>query len=374
MRIVKFLFLPLLSATFASAQVGQGVSPSFEHDRLSCMSTEHFPVVEARLEPAEQGALRKAQVYFKAGQTDVWYFVEMEPGEQSRFQATLPRPLVETERVDYYLFFLSSTFEPSQSQEFSVNVSEAGCSPIRVVATSSPTALTLGATIANQTPVPPGFSAQGISGLVTTAGNTVPVASVAAGGGGAASSGISGVTVGALAGGGAAAAAAVVVASGSGDDTTADSAITSPDVVQESGGGPPPASPVPSPPPSPTPTPSPPTSATDISGTWILDDLVTASCEPSLLGRTSRTAMVITQTGMALTATHNGPNFTENLSGTIDAAGNLSMSGPFVDEAETGQSNWEASTSSGSKMNGHYTRFYPAHSCTIRWRFSGSKS
>lgn len=57
------------------------------------MSTDDFPVVEATLEPAEVGALRKAHVYFKASRTDAWYFVETEPGEESRLQAVLPRPL-----------------------------------------------------------------------------------------------------------------------------------------------------------------------------------------------------------------------------------------------------------------------------------------
>ena len=73
MRIVRFLFLPLLSAAFASAQGETGVAPIFAHDALSCMSIEDFPIVEAVLEPAELRALEKAQVYFKASDSNAWY-------------------------------------------------------------------------------------------------------------------------------------------------------------------------------------------------------------------------------------------------------------------------------------------------------------
>jgi hypothetical protein len=114
-------------------------------------------------------------------------------------------------------------------------------------------------------------------------------------------------------------------------------------------------------------------SAPDIAGTWILNDRLTESCQPSLVGRTSTTGMTIQQNGTALTASRVGPNFREDLTGSIDAAGSLSMGGPFVDEGETGQSQWDATTSSGSEMSGRYSRFYPAHDCTLHWTFTGSK-
>ena len=373
MRIARFLFLPLLSTAFASAQVDNGVPPLFAHDALSCMSTGDFPVVEAVFEPAELRALRKAHVYFKAGQTNVWYFVEMEPGEESRLQATLPRPLAATDRVDYYLFFLSGTFEPSQSEEFSVYVSETGCPTIRRATTSLPASLTLRATVANQAPIPPGFSPQGITSLVTTAGNTVSVGSAAAGGG-AASGGISAVTVGVVAGGGAAAVAAVAVTKGGdSDDTT-----TLPDVSQESGGGATPTasapSPDPVPPPGPTPPPPPSPSLPDVSGSWIMSYRITGGCLPEMVGETSITPMEFKQVGTALTGTRNGPNFTENLAGTIDMAGNIAMRGPFFDDGDTGESRLEATTTSGSDMSGRYLRIYPKYNCTVRWKFTGSKS
>lgn len=174
MRIARFLF-PLLSSVASGwAHAPIGASATFAHDPLTCMSTDQFPIVEAELDPAESRALRLAQVYFKASRTTAWYVVEMEPGEGSRFRAMLPRPLLETDRVDYYLFFLSNSFEPAQSEEFSVSVTDTGCGAKTRAAPTS-VSLTLRATTANQPYLPPGFNAQGISSFVTAAGNTVTI-------------------------------------------------------------------------------------------------------------------------------------------------------------------------------------------------------
>lgn len=126
--------------------------------------------------------------------------------------------------------------------------------------------------------------------------------------------------------------------------------------------------------PTPSPDPSPTTSMFDVAGTWTLEDRLTESCDPSLVGRTSRTGMDIQQNSAALTASRVGPNFREDLTGTIEAAGQLSMRGPFVDEAENGESQWDATTTTGSELTGSYSRFYPAHDCTLRWTFTGTKS
>lgn len=370
MRIQGYLFFPLWSTVaLASAQVG------IRHDALTCMSTNEFPVVEAELPPAEFRAVREAQVYFKANGSDAWYFVDMEPGEGSQLRAMLPRPLAETNRVDYYVFVLSGTFESWQTEEYSVYVTESDCGGVRA-ATGAPASLTLRATVANQTPVPPGFQPTGISGLVTTSGNTVAVGSAAAAGGGA-SGGVSGMTIGLVAAGGAAAAAGAVVATG-GSGENDGGANTSPSAsspVLEGNGTSTSSSPPPSstPAPAPSPAPSPEPSLPDVAGTWILNDRLTESCDPALVGRTSTTGMVIRQNGSALTASREGPNFTENLTGTIDATGNLSMRGPFSDEGETGESQWDATTTSGEEMTGRYSRFYPAHDCTLRWTFTGQK-
>ncbi len=360
MRSARFLFVPLFSVFFASAQVERGATPSFDHEALICMSPDEFPVVQAVYDPAGSRSLRKAQVYFKASRTDAWYFVEMEREEESELRAILPKPLAETDRVHYYLFFLSGSFATSQSEEYSVQVSETGCAAIPRAETTPTVSLTLRATVANQPPVPPGFQPQGISALVTTAGNTVAA--------GSASGGLSGVAVGVIAGAGAA--AAVAVAGGNGDD----GAPGTSEAGQPPGGGAAPTSSTsPSPSPTGSPGPSPAPSAPNVSGTWNITDRIVESCIPSHVGRTSQSAMVIQQSGSLLTASLSGPDFSGNLTGTIDAAGNLSMHGQFVDDRDAGEVRVEASTTSGADMLGNYTQFYPQHGCTVRGTFSGSK-
>jgi hypothetical protein len=375
MRIAVVLFIPLLSAASVSGQTWSGASPIFTHDALTCMTTADFPVVEAELEPAELRALRQAQVYFKASSTEAWYFVDMEPGEGSRLRATLPKPLAETDRVDYYLFFLSSSFEPAQSNQFSARVTDAGCGDIRRVVPGSPVSLVLRGTISNQASVPVGFNVEGISSFVTAAGDTVTVGSVAAAGGGAASSGLSGAAIGAIAGGGAAAAAAAVVIGGSGTD--GDTSAASSNLGSTGPGGNTPASSAtgspPAPTENPTPTPIPTPSIPDVSGTWQITDRIIESCFPGTVGQTSNTTMMIQQNGTQLTVTLSGVNFSGNMTGTIDAAGTISMRGQFNDEGDVGEVRVEATTTSGSDMTGTYTQFYPDHNCTVRGTFSGSK-
>jgi hypothetical protein len=362
MRIAGFLFVPLFSVSSASAQVEMGATPSFEHDALRCMSPGEFPVVEAVFDGAESRSLRKAQVYFKARRTDAWYFVEMEREEETRLRAILPKPLAETDRVHYYLFFLSGSFATWQSEEYSVQVSETGCEAIPAAGTTSPVSLTLRATVANQAPVPPGFQPQGITGLVTTAGNTVAV--------GSASGGLSGIAVGVVAGGGAAIAGAVAIAGGNGGDGPPGSSQAG----QPPGGGAAPTSSTgPSPAPTGSPGPSPAPSVPDVSGTWQITDRIVESCIPSLVGQTSNATMVIQQSGSLLTASLSGPDFSGNLAGTIDASGKLSMAGQFVDDRDAGEVRVEASTTSGTDMTGNYTQFYPQYGCTVRGTFSGSK-
>ena len=312
-------------------------------------------VAEAAVDAAELGTLRKAQVYFKASRTGDWYFVEMEPREGSRLSAILPKPLAETDRVDYYVFFLTGSFGTWQSEEFSVRVSETGCEAFPGPATTAPASLTLRATVLNQSPIPPGFQAHGISGLV--AGNTVSLGSAAAGGG-AASRGLSGMTVGLVGGVAAVAGVAAVVTNASNSDT--DNA--SPDAGQEPAGGitSTSSSPSPSPSPAPNPAPSPAPSVLDVSGTWLTTDRIIESCSPSLVGRISDTGSVIQQDGTRLNLSRSHEGYSENHIGTIDTAGNILLSGQFVDDGDSGTVRIEATTTTGSDMRGTRTHFYPA--------------
>lgn len=174
----SFVPVPVLLAVLVAAPVrAQSAStPAFEHESLDCVAASAFPVVEAELDPAGLEDVRLAHVYFKSSDGRHWYYVDMERVEGApRLRATLPKPLAATSRVDYYLFFITSHLESSQSEEYSVRVSESECAASPGAAVSPPSPLTLRATVANQPPIPTGFSPQGISELVTTAGNTVAV-------------------------------------------------------------------------------------------------------------------------------------------------------------------------------------------------------
>lgn len=169
--------VPVLLVVLVAAPVrAQSAStPAFEHESLDCIGTSAFPVVEAELDPAGLEDVRLAHVYFKSSEGRHWYYVDMERVEGApRLRATLPKPLTGT-NLDYYLFFITSHLESSQSEEYSVRVSESECVASPGAAVSPPSPLTLRATVANQPPIPAGFSPQGISELVTTAGNTVAV-------------------------------------------------------------------------------------------------------------------------------------------------------------------------------------------------------
>lgn len=171
MKTPGFLSLSVLvSMLVTPTAVRSGSTPSFEHQGLSCMSPSTFSVVEAELDAAALSDVRLAHVYFKSSQGRHWYYVDMERVEgASSLRATLPKPLAATERVEYYLFFITSYLESSQSSEYSVEVSDGACGE----AASPPSSLTLRATMANQPPVPKGFSPEGISALVTPAGQTI---------------------------------------------------------------------------------------------------------------------------------------------------------------------------------------------------------
>ena len=82
---------------------------------------------------------------------------------------------------------------------------------------------------------------------------------------------------------------------------------------------------------------------------------------------------MIQQDGTRLVLSRSHEAYSETLTGTIDTAGNILLSGQFVDEGESGTVRIEATTTTGSDIMGTRTHFYPAHNCTIRATFSGSK-
>jgi len=212
-----------------------------EHDALSCINTEEFPLVAAEISAPSDGAIERARLYFKAHHETQWSFLEMEPGVTKvlsghgnilTYQAPLLEPLYETEKVDYYIEVIDSNLATARSEEYLVEVRPGECKDVPVAPAAMTAAIVVHATVSGQSAVPTGFSAQGVSGFVTASGQNVLAgeASDSNGGGGAVAGlgdggGLSGKTIGIVAGGGAAAALALA-ASGGGETTTTPTVTT----------------------------------------------------------------------------------------------------------------------------------------------------
>jgi hypothetical protein len=155
----------------ASAAESAG-PPQISHDPLRCVQAAQFPRVDAGV--ASTTSLRHTRVYFKAHQHPDWYFVEMRGLDQGQYLALLPQPLPETRQLDYYVHALDVQAQTSQTDTYEPDVAKGRCPLGREVAPwSGPVAIVLFATRAGQSPIPPGFAAQGITAFVTEAGTTL---------------------------------------------------------------------------------------------------------------------------------------------------------------------------------------------------------
>ena len=164
-----FLCLCVIGQDHIAPLYGQesGAPLSIQHEPLACLDAGKFPFVEAQVDATTE--IQSARVYFKAHEAFEWYYVEMEASEPSAYQAALPMPLPETKQVDYYAMVLGSNLETAQTVEYTIDVTEEGCdlpaAPLTLMGS-----IVLRATVASQTPIPAGFSAQGVAGFVTTTG------------------------------------------------------------------------------------------------------------------------------------------------------------------------------------------------------------
>jgi len=158
------------------------------HTPAPCMSTEEFPLIEAKATSASPSDGRRLTVRFKAENDSGWYEVEAPSGVGLTYQAALPKPTPEAVRVHYY--FASGRPE-ARTSEYVVNVLMGGCPGAR----SAPPALTerirVRRTADDQAEIPSGFSPEGIrTGGIS--GTTLGIVAGAAGGAGLAALAVSG--------------------------------------------------------------------------------------------------------------------------------------------------------------------------------------
>jgi hypothetical protein len=155
-------------------------------------------------------------VYFRSDKYPDFYYVEMtkEHPTIDDFQAILPKPGPETERIIYYLESIDLKIETLQTPEFAPEViAEEECRRRGAPAWfEGDPSIVIGATQPGAAAIPPGFQAMGITGFV----NSLGVLSTIGGAGG----GVVGSAAGAVlvVGGGAAAAATGVVIATGGDE------------------------------------------------------------------------------------------------------------------------------------------------------------
>lgn len=182
-----------------------------EHDEIQCLTREHYPLVDAGIHPGE--LVQTTRVYFRSDKYPDFYYVEMTKDHPTvdDFEAVLPKPSDETERIIYYIESLDNEINVLQTPEYDPEVLETDeCERRGAPAwyTGDPS-IVVGATVPGAAAVPPGFQAIGITGFVNSLGVVTGMAGGAAGGGALGTTGIL-VVSGAAAG----TAGAVVTATG----------------------------------------------------------------------------------------------------------------------------------------------------------------
>ncbi len=138
-------------------------STEIRHDPIGCVVAGQFPLVDAQIEPA--GSVARARVYFKAAQSDVWYYVEMTPAEAG-FVGKLPRPKLEASPISYYIQATTTEFGENRTPEIAaIVVAEAKDCPgdKKVAAIGPPGEVTVFSAATGAAIAPIGFAAGGLA-------------------------------------------------------------------------------------------------------------------------------------------------------------------------------------------------------------------
>jgi hypothetical protein len=212
----RFLLPDRLQEQPGAGDLPPSMPTGIDHTGIECLTHEHFPRVDAGIRPGDK--VQASRVYFRSDKYPDFYYVEMtkEHPTIDDFQAILPKPGPETERIIYYLESVDTNFDSLQTPEFAPEVIAAEECRRRGPPAwfEGDPSIVIGATQPGAAAIPPGFQVIGITGFV----NSLGVLSTIGGAGG----GILGSTAGAVlvVGGGAAAAATGVVVATGGDEAS----------------------------------------------------------------------------------------------------------------------------------------------------------
>jgi len=173
----------------AAAEAAATMPESIEHQELECLTYEHFPLVDAVIAPGDR--IEISRVYFRSDKYPDFYYVDMGPEHPTidDFQAILPKPSPETERIYYYVESVDANFDSLQTPEFDPEVLDVQECEDRGATwfQGDDPGIVVGATTAGVAAIPPGFQAVGITGFVSSLGVVSGVGAAAAAGGGVAS-------------------------------------------------------------------------------------------------------------------------------------------------------------------------------------------
>lgn len=118
------LLLPPRFRDQATSPVGDAPqAPSnIDHTGIECLSHDHFPKVDAGIRPGDR--VQTSRVYFRSDKYPDFYYIEMskEHPTVDDFEAILPKPGPETERIIYYLESVDTNFDNLQTPEFAPEV------------------------------------------------------------------------------------------------------------------------------------------------------------------------------------------------------------------------------------------------------------
>ena len=201
----------------ATGDVAPTTPTGIEHPGIECLTHDHYPRVDAGIRPGDQ--VQTSRVYFRSDKYPDFYYVEMtkEHPTIDDFQAVLPKPGPETERIIYYLESVDLKFESLQTVEFAPPVIAAEECRRRGAPAwfEGDPSIVVGATQPGAAAIPPGFQAIGITGFVNSLG---VLSSIGGAGGGVVGSAAGAVLV--VGGGAAAAATGVVIATGGDEEAS----------------------------------------------------------------------------------------------------------------------------------------------------------
>ena len=144
-----------------------------DHAPRPCVRAESFPLIEARLEPAD---VPKAElrVFFHADGGPDWYFVGL-AREGERWRGALPRPRPGTRRIGYYLVARSAgaTVRLPETSAFLLEVVTSPCAEGNLeTGDHGPTMLGVPPGAARR---PVGFESEGIQAWVEAAWEVEPI-------------------------------------------------------------------------------------------------------------------------------------------------------------------------------------------------------